>query len=883
MKKMMIFLLFIAGLLAFSCSDDFGVPEKIYIKTNTQYNYSLGNFTQDLAEYLSVETLRDSISSENNMSIYDYNPNGTCNVQKYMIDMAISEIPVDIGEYLSSMNFSESLKGMSFDRDIEIPDISSGASSSETIELPDINKRIRSSASIEDKTILVPGAGSISSVSLPMTISNPTFKNIEFSGGYMQVSISSSDAPANMTANIVMTLETSGGSSSGSVTVHGSESAVLNLPLAGVTFGKNFNVSVSGNASGGSGIYSYKMSFGFSEDMKIRKITGLTMDLGSDGVIAIDKNVEMPSDSGFVSCKIKTGHVSVVSAMPSGWENVGVSTSLSFAGGLNASDGDIGSGTGEAGKSYFINRYLDLAEKTYYNKAMQVKGNVSLTLDDSTLVLEGVSSVSLKVDCSIEDVDSVTVDLSDMKDNLTVSVSEALPSAMQDSVQYIDLGESGFTAEYENGLPEGNDITVEAYSGFFGLGTSSSPKTAVLLSGNAGNTKSFELKTDSEVVKHIVPATDKNVDFLVSLKLPGATDEHPYYAVLSNIKMGETYSLKMNVKPVYDWKKVGLKSSMAGAEALKDTIDTGFNVKSVFSGLTDVLKDDTLIKKLKFKEIPVYLYAVAPKLDVFEDVEFTGSINGIVGSQTHPLMKSGESMKAATKKIALVKSGDDIVVSDLELNKDYSYKTDLAEIVNSHLDSGSSSDDTLKIEYDFELSTGQSGIIEIKKEDFDKIKESSEFSIKLSARIVMPLDLEFIDDVSLDILKLGGLDDRTDIFERTSATDTSDYDKYIDIIQKMLLIYTVNNNLLQYTDGVTVGTVSFVSTDPVMNKVLNLSSGTFDFEASELRRILQISNFMPTMTLNAPKGEVVVPRNASITMNSAIRIYANGKVSVWEA
>ena len=882
MKKTMFFLIFIASLLAFSCSNDFGIPEKIYIKTNTQYNYSLGNFTQDLAEYLSVDTLRDSISSENNMSIYDYNPNGTCSVQKYMIDMAISEIPVNIGEYLSNMNFSESLKGMSFDRDIEIPDVSSGVSCSETIELPDINKKIRSSASIADKTIPVPGSGSITSVTLPMVISNPTFKNIEFSGGYMQVSISSADAPANMTANIIMKVETSSGTSSGSVTVTGSESAVLNIPLTGATFGKNFNVDVSGNASGGSGIYSYKMSFGFSEDLTIRKITGLSMDLGSDGVIAIDKNIEMSSNGSFVSSKIKTGHVAVVSAMPSGWENVGVSSSLSFAGGLTASDGDIGSGAGEAGKSYFINRYLDLAEKTYYNKAMQVKGSLALTLDDSTLVLEGVSSVSLKVDCSIEELDSVTVDLSDMKDNFTVSVSETLPSSLQESVQYIDLAESGFTAEYENGLPEGNDITVEAYSGFFGLGTSSSPKTVKLLSGTTGKSESVELKTDSGVIKRIEPASDKNVDFLVNLKLPGATSEHPYYAVLSNIKMGETYKLKMNVTPVFDWKKVGLKSSIAGTEALKDTIDTGFNVKSVFSGLTDVLKDDTLINKLKFTEVPVYLYAVAPKLDVFNDVEFTGSINGVVGSQSHSLMKDGDKIKASTEKIALITGGDDMVVSDLE-NSKYSYKTDLAEIVNSHLNSGSAADDTLKIEYNFELSTGQTGIIEITKEEFESIKESSEISIKLSARIVMPLMLEFIDDVSLDILKLGGLDDRTDIFERTSPTDTSDYDKYIDIIQKMILIYTVNNNLLQYTDGVTVGSVSFVSTDPVMNKVLNLSSGTFDFETSELRRILQVCNFMPTMTLNAPKGTVVVPRNASITMNSAIRIYANGKVSVWEA
>ena len=132
-------------------------------------------------------------------------------------------------------------------------------------------------------------------------------------------------------------------------------------------------------------------------------------------------------------------------------------------------------------------------------------------------------------------------------------------------------------------------------------------------------------------------------------------------------------------------------------------------------------------------------------------------------------------------------------------------------------------------------------------------------------------------------MKLGGFADRTDLFERDGPTDTSDYDKYIDIIQKMLVIYSVNNNLLRYQDHLTAGTISFVSTSPAIDKTMYLSSGSFEFETEEFRQILKVSNFMPTIMLNAPKGKVFVPRNASIGMNAAVRIYASGKVSVWEA
>ncbi len=872
-------MLFVSVFLAFSCSDDFGIPEKIYIKTNAQYNYSIGNFTQDLAEYLSVDTLKDTITSTGtNMKFYDYNPGGKSSVQQYLIDMPISEIPINFGKYLENMDFTESLKNMSFDQKITVPDISVGSLGTQKIDLPDINGKIRSAASISGGTVPLPGSGTIPSASVPVSISNPTFNKISFAGGSLRVTLTASGSvPSGMTANVKLSLpKANGGTSTGTVVVKGPNSAYADIPLSGVELASSFNITVSGSTSGGSSIYSYSLSFGFTEDMKVQKITGLTMDLGSDGNIAVDKTVEITAEDTFVECTVETGHLSIKSLLPDGWENVGITSSVAFSGGLTASDSQISAGTDD-GKSYIINRYMDLAGKTYKKGNIKVSGNVGFTLNNSTLVLGSVSSIDLNIDCDISKMSTITVDLSSLKDNLLLNATESLPVSMKDSLQYVTLKESGFSAEYENGLPAGNDITISAYSEFIGLGSQASPKTGVMEAAESG---SLDFKTTSETT--IDPSVKTSVDFSVRLVLPGSTDEHPYYAVLNNIEVGKSYRLKVAITPVFDWTKVGLKASLVGSDALSDSIDTGFNIGSTFAELTDVLQDDTIIQKMQFCEVPVYMYAEAPDLDEFKNLKFKGSMTAKVGSGTPVILMdgSGSGIAPVTESIVMEKDSNDVVISDLN-NIQYSFKTDIKDLINSS-SSSSGSSDSLVIDYNFEIDTGKTGVIEITKEEFDSLKNNST-SIKLSARIALVLNIEFTDDISLDVMKLGGLADRTDLFERDGPTDTSDYDKYIDIIQKMLVIYSVNNNLLRYQDHLTAGSISFVSTSPAINKTMYLSTGSFEFETEEFRQILKVSNFMPTIMLNAPKGKIFIPRNASIGMNAAVRIYANGKVSVWEA
>ena len=79
-------------------------------------------------------------------------------------------------------------------------------------------------------------------------------------------------------------------------------------------------MKVSGSAKGGSSnvVYNYSLNFGFSSDIKIKKITSLTMDLGSDGILKLDKTIKFSTDETFVSCVIKNGELFAKAEIPEG-------------------------------------------------------------------------------------------------------------------------------------------------------------------------------------------------------------------------------------------------------------------------------------------------------------------------------------------------------------------------------------------------------------------------------------------------------------------------------------------------------------------------------------------------------------------------------------
>lgn len=864
MKRFILILTSIIVFIFTACNME--LPQNIYIKLKSQYAFSMGNYEKALSDYISVDTLMDSFNtsaSSVKFKIYDYNPDKSNALQQYLIDFSFGEIPINIEQYLSNMDFADQLQNLSFDQNIEIPSLGMKNTPATSISLPDINKKICSSMTLPAQSIPVPASGSISSTQINISVATPTYSQMDFSGGYLNIKVT---PPSGATGNVTLNFEVS--SAKASVKVTGTEANTAKVPLSGLSLSQTIPLTVSGTSSTGkAGVYA--ISFEFSDDTKIKKIKGLTMDLGSDSTISLNQTINMSVNETFKECVIGTGELKAYTALPDGWQNVTIIPNLNLSGGITASNSEF---VDEAG-NYLFNRKLNLAGKTYTTSSnsgnINLSGSLAITLSNSTIVFDNSNSVDVKIECDIGTVTSATVNLASIKDNLSMTNTESLPAEVKEYITEIKLKKSGIKATYTNELPAGNDVTIEAVSSFFNIGSVGSPETKTIAAATTDG--SFDL-TSSNLTIH--PATDDTIDFKVDIKLPGSTSANPEYATFTNIELGKTYKFKVELTPVFDWESVSLDTS---SKTITDTVDTDFEIGTVFEELTNVLQDSTVVDKMEFVEIPLYLYAMAPDYEAFQSgLAFNGTLTGKVGStsvQLLPAPGSGSTIipiSLGKKELETDPKNPDVVISKLDEDTDCT-KTDLAALVNAH---GSG---TLKIDYTLSL-TGTSGsAITIKKED---LKDLSISSICIVARMVIKLKLRLTDTIELDLLKLGDLDPNKDLFERTEATDYEDFEKYMDIITSMSIVYSVKNSVLNYEETNKNVKVELVSTSPAIEKTLSLNGGSLSLSMDEMKSVLKCEKFTPTINLTAPAGIINIQRNASIGMNAAIILYADGKVLI---
>ena len=598
------------------------------------------------------------------------------------------------------------------------------------------------------------------------------------------------------------------------------------------------------------------------------------MDLGSDGILKLDQTIKFSTDETFVSCVIKNGELFAKAEIPEGWQNVTVSPVINLSGAITAADGDFSEGGVEPGKSYLINKHLDLGGRTYSSGNINVVSNITITLNNSTLVFTDENSIDVNIDCKINSIEQVTVNLEDIKDSLNLNVNEDMPGDVKNYIEYIKLEKSGFTAEYVNELPEGNDIKLETYSDFFEIGSVSDKRTVLLKSQKSEN---VEFLSDSSG-KTIYPTTEGTIDFNVNIKMPGATVEHPYYATFSNIELGKSYKFSILINPVFNWEKIAI--NLDAMDKVSDTIDTKFTMGTIFDTLSDVLGDSTAANKMNFVELPVYIYAVSPDLTELKKIKFSGVINGKVDSEKVPILpnkeeilagKTESSISVITKDVVLKKENN-IVVTDIEKIPGV-FKSDIVDLLNSH------SESSLVLDYELGISSEDgNNYIEIESSEIENIEINS---IRLNAMIVIKLKIDIIDDIELNVLKLGDIDEDKDLFDRTEPTDFEDFEKYMDIVQKLTLVYSVKNTVLDYVDPQKSASVELYSENPALNKQLSFGGGSIDFGLEETKNILRSSKFTPKITIKAPSGVIEMKRDAEIGMNAAAILYADGQVVIF--
>lgn len=902
-----------AVFLSFIFSCNFETPEKVSVVTDATYSFTVGEFKKSLSEYMSVEKIQEYVSKSDSggvkYAVYDYNPpsNNQPNkrpMQKYLVDMTLAEIPVDVGAYLEKMDFSDlnsKGEGISLGQKIAIPNLSEKIETT-TIKFPDISKKFENETINIAKDLpiwevdVAPGSARV----IDTTIKKPDFKTATlYSGGIVLNVIRTDGTPTpGFLTDFTFELLSEDGKllsradnvdiASSSDVASGGKNIFFYLGTKTIT--KNLKLKIYGTVFGGtpSTVNKYTLNAKFAPGTKFSKITGFTDEIGDSG--DVEQYVTISTDETFVKCKIASGSLEIVSKKPDGWTGVTakLSDSRNISGALELPLAAKFDSVEDS--SAFIRKKMDLAESVFTKEhdstgKIIFKDRISFSCSDATLVFPNGEQpqVTLETACRIQKASYVVLDLSSKADMLNFSKKTPFSGSMEDYVEEMTLVNSGLEISYKNTLPKGNDgdntISMEIVSGLLKI-------------NDTGNSRKIMLPQKSETFTScspegqdipVSPKTD-SLDFDVKLILPRDEGMPDNWAVLKNVDLDGEYEISVSAKPVFDWRSVKIKTP-EGSE-IKGEEDTELSFDKLFSTMKDELGDESeFIDNIKLVELPLYLYFQKPKLDSLSGMGFTGNIALKTSAETKKdLLASGEEIETKDSEI-ITTDKDGVVISELS-KKDSSGYADIASLFNN------SKSENLKIVYDVGLG-GLDSTVEITKAEYEQLKSENKdapVSIKISARLVIPLALRLEAPeparkvTKVNILKLAKKDSGEDLFDRGEATSLEDVEKYIDLIESASLIYNIDNGLFSYGQSGKSGDILFntnlVGVERPSYK-LSMESGKEKIYTEDVKAMLRTYPFKPDIVASFPDGTLQISRNAEFKVNLAVKIHTHGKITIF--
>lgn len=898
-----------AVFLSFIFSCNFEAPEKVSVVTDATYSFTVGEFKKSLSEYMSVEKIQEYVSKSDSgdvkYAVYDYNPpsNNVLNkkpMQKYLVDMTLAEIPVDVGAYLEKMDFSDlnsKGEGISLGQKIVIPNLSEKIETT-TINFPDISKKF------ENETIKIidnlpiadvaPGSAHV----INTTINNPDFKTATLYSGGIVLNVSRTDGTPTPGFSTDFTFELLSEDekllsradnvdiASGSDIASGGKNILFDLETKTIT--KKLKLKIYGTVFGGtpSTVNKYTLNANFAPGTKFSKITGFTDEIGDSG--DVEQYVTISTDETFVKCEIASGSLEIVSKKPDGW--TGVTAKLSDSGSISGALELPATAKFDSveDSTAFIRKKMDLAQSVFTKEhdstgKIIFKDRISFSCSNATLVFPNGEQpqVTLETACRIQKASYVVLDLSSKADMLNFSKKTPFSGGMEDYVEEMTLVNSGLEISYKNTLPKGNDgdneISMEIVSSLLKINDTGDSRKIML----PQKSETFTSYSPEDEGITVSPKTD-SLDFDVKLILPRDEGMPDNYAVLKNVDLDGEYEISVSAKPVFDWKSVRIKtpegSDITGEE------DTELSFDKLFSTMKDELGDESeFIDNIKLVELPLYLYFQKPKLDSLSGMGFTGKIALRTSAETKKdLLEPGKEIKP--KDIEIIKTDKDgVVISEFSKDNSSGY-ADIASLFNNH------KSENLKLDYDVRLG-GLNGTVEITKAEYERLKSENKdapVSIKVSARLVIPLALELKAPepagTKVNILKLAKKDSGEDLFDRGEATSLEDVEKYIDLIESASLIYNIDNGLFSYAQSSKSGVILFNTNLAGVKRPyyeLSMGSGNEKIYTEDVKAMLRTYPFKPGIVASFPDGTLQISRNAEFKVNLAVKIHTHGKVTIF--
>ncbi len=951
---------------------DFEKPESLTIKSSGgKYSIPLGDATAYMTEHMNALKLQEIVSKNSKdeekpqsafskIEVYDYqNRSEDSDVQRYIFNYPVTEIPLDISSYFKKMDgLSLSQGDNSLTQKVEVPEL--GEMNFAHQEKLDFNKIIIDNFTTGFAVGTIPEInltlGSNKVPSINFSITSPDFDSISFEDGYLEFLFEADNCTPSFDFEIFAradiydnTTKISGTEDVVTVIKGAVPAEKLRIPLKDCTLKPNltivFEFGTTGAAPGYTQTNSYKVTGKLSSDTRAREITGLTLPEKVISAYYLDYDQKVDTAGAretLQSAVIDEGKISCYLSIPKGWSGIYADgTTFSSEGGIVINNDEFKNV--KASSEYIVYKEANLAGKNMFSNPegvddINMKVHIPFQIFDAHLVLHydesGQASdvISFDANTDIKRLKNAKVKMARLQEsNLTKKISQSIPENTLKFIKQMNVISIGLKGFIETDLPS-NDMQlttdIDSNEGIFnGLHL----EKAVDFRGPApyeiNVTKYFEddlleTMTDGTRVygKKIVLGPDDAslIDFDVNLGIEGSDKENPEIVTFSTIEMGHSYELKFNVDFDYDWYSIVLNTESTNLEG---DIDLGFNIRSFLSDIKDSEDDETggesskksvisdILKKIKFQDdaIKGQIYVTRPDISGLESFTgFTGSLKlDYTGKD-----ESGEEVTKTDQLLFDTGNGDD-PLSFVKIKKSFAELANDKNVITACLTGPDSTNNippsgvlngTVMVDmvncqpesevfkYNFEMAgSDESQELTIRKTDIDSLKEESSSSIKISIAFFLSLKFKVTDDIVIDdVFSTFGKGLKKDLLGREGLEEDSDFEEYKDLVEKIQLVYSMENNsgikmvakMTATADG---------ETEPYMHKTLTVRDvrDTKDFDTISLGRddvdnMFTSYPFTPIISMTIKKNNsVVVPINPYFRAKAIITAETKGEYKIW--
>ena len=844
------FIILILSLSCFFVACNWQIPEKVKVKAEPTFNFCAGTVKTDFSENLNFdEILFDAINSaDSSIKMYKYLPEGK--VRQYAMRMSVVEVPVDFSSYFENTGISDAMKGMSFEQEIEVPNISLDIE--EKIDVSEVKKAI-------NKVVCYTSDGT--EKKFISTFDTIVYDSVTFNLNFFGACPDGTYVEIISGGNLV-----SGTFYKNEPFIRSSSSFTINY--------SDFDVRIY-SENGDSIPYVINVD----ENSNIREIKNFSSPVDKPVSFTFEISFSLKNNNeSFKSCVIGEGDLITNLSIPESWKGVDVSYNFAANGAINVS----------ATKDGGLQKTIPLNEEELKNDKTIAKSNIEMSIKNADLAFTTNQNLKLNISSDIQKLKSLTVNVDSA--NPKMEMTEPFSTEMMETIKEIDLNSgSGIEIEYTNTLPPENNISlkVKASSNIFEIDDEKE------LESNQEN----KTKIVSKSEKHIIVGNDggeyNSFDFNIEL---GFTGENPNEITIKNVTLGDKYTLKVNVKPVINWEKIVLSNNLTESLSVKDKVSLPVSLDDISKNMASVFGDENLISNLKIKSIPVYLFCTKPtvkegKENLFANMSFSGKLKMYYGTEEGCVngleVNVVEGDDTEEGKIEFVNSPDLIfsqnskaLLTDLTDLKDVdvSAKTDIAKLLNPQPNNNQNEENSLYVEYDLKFeNSNNNGELTITNDMLENKSSLSVFSY-----IILPLEFGTTGELNFNANEIAGDAFSGDIFGRTDEnTNLGNLEDYIDYIRSATIKYesislpikTDNNESMKFNLKMKCGKEEPID---LSKNGSYLNGGEFKITADDVNKMINNYPAIPEFSIKIDDGTgFYIPRTMDVAIKLNLSVETN--------